>query len=393
MTIYGRIWAFLILCFLMGGGQCENDIDVLLESAKPENTNPSSFNFNENDEAWDVGRAFPEKLKELIDTMLPDADYYQALLSMDVRLRQREGRKNPKPTKKNLMCGTFVTGGEDRALIGNNMFAVTDGVGGAELDSGPWGEAIGQNFFRGLEYRGTNEPLDNRNNMKSLERWAREAMLVSEVAVDHKPGMSTTLVLGRVDATHNLGVATLGDSQFTVMRRGSSSRFFRAPLITSTNGERFFNSPKQVSSGKKTHLPPQLYSVPIQPGDLIIAATDGLFDNLYDGELELLANRAISPMESAEMMANEEYYATSLSSDSNVPWAGKLPTIDTVSYLKYTTAPETLARALALAARYQSAEGDSPCGYSVAKGIEEDGTKMCRHGKPDNVGVAVCWVA
>lgn len=54
-----------------------------------------------------------------------------------------------------------------------------------------------------------------------------------------------------------------------------------------------FNFPYQLGCREIESEEPEqsdIYSVPIQEGDIIVAGTDGLFDNLFDEDIELVAH-------------------------------------------------------------------------------------------------------
>jgi protein phosphatase PTC7 len=76
-----------------------------------------------------------------------------------------------------------------------------------------------------------------------------------------------------------LEAANLGDSGFLLMRDGHT--IFKSPVQ-----QHQFNIPFQLESGGSD--PPsaaEVFSLQVAAGDVIVAGTDGLFDNLYDNEL------------------------------------------------------------------------------------------------------------
>ncbi len=79
-----------------------------------------------------------------------------------------------------------------------------------------------------------------------------------------------------------LHAANLGDSGFMVLRGGRI-------LFKSVAQTHQFNFPYQIGAGPSD--PPtaaQLYALPVQRGDVIVSATDGLWDNLFDMEVAAL---------------------------------------------------------------------------------------------------------
>ncbi|MBA0565855.1 hypothetical protein Golob_010710, partial [Gossypium lobatum] len=73
-----------------------------------------------------------------------------------------------------------------------------------------------------------------------------------------------------------------------VVRDGCT--IFRSPVQ-----QHDFNFTYQLESGNNADLPSsgQIFAVPIAPGDVIIAGTDGLFDNLYNNEITAVVVHAL----------------------------------------------------------------------------------------------------
>jgi protein phosphatase PTC7 len=111
-------------------------------------------------------------------------------------------------------------------------------------------------------------------------------VLVSAHAATRVQGSSTALVvLLRKSTLHG---ANLGDSGFMILRAGKI-------LFKSESQQHAFNFPFQCGSGPSD--PPtaaQLYAVPVQPGDIIVCGTDGLWDNLHDTEVAALARAELA---------------------------------------------------------------------------------------------------
>lgn len=162
-------------------------------------------------------------------------------------------------------------GGEDAffALPELNAFGVADGVGG-------WAAAgvDPSEYPRKLITACESAALLHADPLDILTRAFREA---------HAPG-SCTIALGRLDGDF-LRVASLGDCGTRVVRGGRV-------IFASEVQEHRFNQPYQLSS-PQYHLgnvpeDAQRYSLAVQPGDVIIMGSDGLWDNLWDHELEEL---------------------------------------------------------------------------------------------------------
>ncbi|KAH8945718.1 hypothetical protein BDL97_12G054800 [Sphagnum fallax] len=161
------------------------------------------------------------------------------------------------------------TGGEDAYFICSDkqVVGVADGVGGwAELgvDAGEYARELMSQSLLAVrqEPHGYIDPA-------RIMRYAHSKTKC--------PGSSTACILALSD--NGLEAANLGDSGFLLMRDGST--IFKSPVQ-----QHQFNIPFQLESGGSD--PPsaaEVFSLQVAAGDVIVAGTDGLFDNLYDNEL------------------------------------------------------------------------------------------------------------
>ncbi|KAJ0085631.1 hypothetical protein Patl1_09110 [Pistacia atlantica] len=99
-------------------------------------------------------------------------------------------------------------------------------------------------------------------------------------------GSSTACILALTD--QGLRAINLGDSGFMVVRDGCT--VFRSPVQ-----QHDFNFTYQLECGSNGDLPSsgQVFTIPVAPGDVIIAGTDGLFDNLYNNEITAVVVHAV----------------------------------------------------------------------------------------------------
>ena len=169
-------------------------------------------------------------------------------------------------------------GGEDAYFIATNglCVGVADGVGG-------WAE-IG---------------VDPGLYSRELMSFAKEAagftpsspdmpQLVLEYAHKHTQarGSSTACILCLCG--DRLYAANLGDSGFLIVRNGML-------LFMSPQQQHEFNFPYQLGSADSMADSPsaaQKFSMAIEQGDIVVAATDGLFDNVYPDEAAALVSLA-----------------------------------------------------------------------------------------------------
>ena len=195
-----------------------------------------------------------------------------------------------------------ATGGEDASFVGADGLSVgvADGVGGwAEqgVDAGIYARMLMSNAQANAEATtaaqsaaleteapeapatpGRDEPAEGK--LSRADVLAPLKVLVSAHAATPVQGSSTALVLLLRKAT--LHGANLGDSGFMILRAGRI-------LFKSQPQQHAFNFPYQIGSGQSD--PPtaaQLYALPVQPGDIIVCGTDGLWDNLHDAEVSAI---------------------------------------------------------------------------------------------------------
>ncbi|XP_047267392.1 probable protein phosphatase 2C 55 [Capsicum annuum] len=84
-----------------------------------------------------------------------------------------------------------------------------------------------------------------------------------------------------------LHAINLGDSGFMLVRDGST--VFGSPVQ-----QHDFNFTYQLESGNAGDSPSsgEVFKIPVAPGDVIIAGTDGLFDNLYNNDISAVVGHA-----------------------------------------------------------------------------------------------------
>lgn len=183
-----------------------------------------------------------------------------------------------------------LAGGEESYLITNlNWLGVADGVGQWSLEGvnpGVYARELMENCGKIIS---NSSIVSIISPLEVLKRSVEEAQ---------SPGSSTILV-----AYFNgqaLHVANIGDSGFIIIRNGTVYKR-SSPMLHE------FNFPLQIERG---HDPSELveeYKIDLEEGDIIVTATDGLFDNLYEQEITsivlkyLQAN--INPQETAKLLA------------------------------------------------------------------------------------------
>ncbi|XP_062077186.1 probable protein phosphatase 2C BIPP2C1 [Humulus lupulus] len=182
-------------------------------------------------------------------------------------------------------------GAEDAYFVASqNWLGVADGVGQWSLE-------------------GINDGIYARELMKNCERIVSdskgtlvnkpEEVLVKSVAKTQLPGSSTILVAYFDGQTFR--VANIGDSGFIIIRNGVV--FKRASSMVHE-----FNFPLHIERGDNPTDLIEDYEIDLDEGDVIVTATDGLFDNLYEQEIASIVSRSLEagskPQDIAELLAS-----------------------------------------------------------------------------------------
>lgn len=195
----------------------------------------------------------------------------------------------PHPAKR-------AKGGEDAYYISDDMksIGVADGVGG-------WGD-IGVDpalYARMLMASG-------KYVADSLPSAGRDPVHIMSEAYEHSTDVqgSATCCVVVLDG-YCLKTANLGDSGFMVIRGNDI-------VFRSKEQQHSFNFPYQLGTGS-ADMPSHAVSinVNIQPGDLVILGTDGLWDNLYDDEIVEVTTQATEPATIAQLIARQAHAAAS----------------------------------------------------------------------------------
>lgn len=308
-------------------------------------------------------------------------------------------------TNLRLICGGWmiphpekiVSGGADAFFFSTSAAGVADGVGEWEwrfkLDPRKFAEqlmkgcltASGQNKYKSCS--------------SSVEVEQRTQTVLSEGYESATAfGSSTACIMTLDDHGERMGVANLGDSGLIHFRKQFLTGALSMTCVMRTREQQHgFNTPYQLSrlpdpsqydeiaqdplyheliqglrslTGRQLSRIDQasdceLYSSRLKEGDLIMLATDGVLDNLWNYDLLSVVGESalVSPFD-ARMHAVEEG----------------------------PTDPEHIAKAIALAAHEKSILAS---GYKSPFGVEcrKRTGQVHMGGKMDDITVVVCWVA
>ncbi|KAI0054059.1 protein serine/threonine phosphatase 2C [Auriscalpium vulgare] len=182
-------------------------------------------------------------------------------------------------------------------------FGVADGVGGwsdSGVDPSLFSQALMYHAHRyaknGWPGEPETDPIQSYEEKEAVEGWElnpQECMKLAHDAVLREKfvlaGSSTACIINLNASNGVLRAANLGDSGFLILR--SSSVFYRQRAQT-----HYFNCPKQLAkvpsivkkaSGAILDKPADadLYETKLRDGDIIIAFTDGLSDNVFNNEI------------------------------------------------------------------------------------------------------------
>ncbi|XP_075515963.1 putative protein phosphatase 2C 55 [Primulina tabacum] len=223
--------------------------------------------------------------------------------------------------------------GEDAHFILEeaNAIGVADGVGGWSkrgIDSGEYSRELMRNVITAIKNRRRRGAVDPKCVLN-------EAFLKTQAK-----GSSTACILTLAGRT--LRAVNVGDSGFLVIRGGKI-------VYSSPTQQRKFNHPYQLGKSSRCDTPDvaEEITMTVESHDVIIAATDGLFDNVFAEDIEEVARLCLE---------NE---------------------------------PELVAWALAKVARHKSLDKNSCTPFEIA--AQEAGVQHFG-GKYDDVTVAVAYV-
>mmetsp|Transcript_56736 Transcript_56736/g.99207 ORF Transcript_56736/g.99207 Transcript_56736/m.99207 type:complete len:354 (+) Transcript_56736:50-1111(+) len=183
-------------------------------------------------------------------------------------------------------------GGEDGyfACPSSSSFGIADGVGGwacTGVDPGAFARHLLRFAYEGIirTPRGTEADLQQA-------LWTSSARLTET----QTQGGSTAL-LGQLNKD-TISILNLGDSGVILLRPalrtppGSDQPLlFPRVVFRSSDQTHYFNCPYQLGSSSAPAEVPDLIHVRVRIGDLVIAATDGVFDNLFDHQVQAIVAR------------------------------------------------------------------------------------------------------
>eukprot|EP00199_Chlamydomonas_sp_CCMP681_P002432 CAMPEP_0119108012 /NCGR_PEP_ID=MMETSP1180-20130426/12991_1 /TAXON_ID=3052 ORGANISM="Chlamydomonas cf sp, Strain CCMP681" /NCGR_SAMPLE_ID=MMETSP1180 /ASSEMBLY_ACC=CAM_ASM_000741 /LENGTH=385 /DNA_ID=CAMNT_0007093571 /DNA_START=92 /DNA_END=1249 /DNA_ORIENTATION=- len=256
----------------------------------------------------------------------------------------------PTPPSKTLAWACAVSylphpdkvhyGGEDAYFVsdvGGGAMGVADGVGGwAESGVNPADYSrllmkIACAYLEGKD-QFANDGVDRHESPLIDPRGALNAAHENTKV----PGSATACVMQLDPVTNTLEAANLGDSGFVVIRNG-------AVVAKSRPLQHYFDCPLQFGAypefveATDTADMADTYSIPLASGDVIVAGSDGLWDNLYQTEITALVPRNANELQrsadsistAARRHAGDSEFASpytreALAQGLDLPWWEKL---------------------------------------------------------------------
>lgn len=199
---------------------------------------------------------------------------------------------------------------EDRAISTKQLLMVSDGVGSCEYPSGIFADTMVTNLahslYKGWEVFNMEASLLNsgfHSNLKEtlLRNFIGKSVdeynaLLTEYGVDTSKTVSATLVGVTINASKNKSNYTLfqyGDSQMLILRKTKveKSGVYMLPVFATQAQQWTFNGPFQVRSGDPMMEYDMLVQkIEAQLHDIVLVASDGLFDNLPTSFIAIAIN-------------------------------------------------------------------------------------------------------
>jgi len=204
------------------------------------------------------------------------------------------------------------TGGEDAFFFDDRLgtFGIADGVGGSRTgDPGEFSREVLRRCHQSAEWLG-GDAEGEAPKVADMLQMASEAPIAL--------GGSTTLLLGQLEASRSrLTLLNLGDSGAMVLR--PSLYHFGEPdneiqvlfprcVLRSQDQLHGFNWPYQASARNLDRVTCQLdeLTTHVREGDVLIAATDGLLDNLFDQEIQATVSEQLTALMGDDPIAAQQ---------------------------------------------------------------------------------------
>jgi protein phosphatase PTC7 len=183
---------------------------------------------------------------------------------------------------------------------------------------------IGKNYQNYLfEKEMQNEGSEN-SNKNFINELNLKAILTQSVEENDFLGSSTVCCLYLDPLSNTLYSVNIGDSAYMILRKDNVKNLYKI-LYKSEEQTHGFNIPYQVGKEGDNPRNAQVNKIQLQVDDLVILATDGLWDNLSDEEITNVCNsfldqKELEPMRLSKYIA-EKVSLLSLKKDYESPFS------------------------------------------------------------------------
>jgi len=252
--------------------------------------------------------------------------YSQALLIPSLGYATAPTTTTPSMLLKNNFClessayqiphpEKAYTGGEDAYFTHeDNAVGVADGVGGwasVGVDSSIYSNALmkhAKSFFSSKQVLTSNDPATD-----SLQFGYEQCKSIT--------GSSTGVVAAVVGS--NIKLCNVGDSK-AILFRLNEDKQYKVQAFTKEQTYKF-NFPYQLGTGSDSSpkLDGEKYEWSLQDGDVLILASDGVTDNLWNEDIAAIINSESrsSPLILAQKISRKTFEIAEDSYSTTTPWA------------------------------------------------------------------------
>lgn len=181
------------------------------------------------------------------------------------------------------------TGGEDSFLVCEDLVMVADGVGGwagKGVDPGLFSRELRDNLKE--EYFKRKEMITDEFEMKNS--------LIEALKKTKSKGSSTVALLLINQKTKKLHATYVGDSLYMILRYSTDKEVFEC-YYKSNEQQHKFNQPFQIGTNGDSPNLAIIESHDIFDKDIVIVASDGLWDNLYDDMILEIINDKVKMLD------------------------------------------------------------------------------------------------
>lgn len=205
--------------------------------------------------------------------------------------------------------GKEAKGGEDAWHGEEEVIAVADGVGGWSshgVDPGIYSRMLMRHLARLFASR------------KAYFSQNPKELLIQAARSNTERGTSTFIVAALDPVKPLLRVASIGDSGYMIL---SPMPDGYRKVFRSVEQQHDFNFPYQVGTNGDDPIMAVNSTHPTSAGDLLIVASDGLFDNMFDEAIVDMVNKNRDSVKSIAEELVKRAFALSIRKDYDSPFA------------------------------------------------------------------------